>query len=396
MTVHRNIAKSTNALVEGSTSTGDGLNIPVRTCQCCGKPFYRRKYESWTLYENRKYCGNTCRHAMLLAKNETPEARAKASELRRYKDDDYPEKYCEYCGKRLVPRHTDAKRETLSNFKKRKYCNRGCQAKGAAIKNRAKPHVPRKAPQPPEGYRQCISHPEKWCSRDGHFWRNGKAKKVTRTHSVFNKHEYRMIIYEKNRIRHRTAAAQLVAEAWIPGFTPDKYILYKDDDPCNYHASNLMVVDKKAYFAGKIQTMLEHNPYPTYDDQVKIIARTKKELLIVEHYFKTADFTPLHKYVNDEFYASLCEYCIKTLNLGFDVTHAQVPNVIAHVYDILLQGHAVTDLTRYCAARLDKYRRTGSYGYLMYIPRKIELLITENLDLDALWQKYKVSKTTKK
>lgn len=387
----RNITTTNSAHVGVTAPTRDGLKIPVRTCQCCGEPFYRRLHESWTLYERRKYCGNTCRHAMLLANNNTPEARAKASEARRYKEEDYPERYCEFCGKRLVPRHTDAKREILSNFMKRRYCDMACGTKGAAMKNRGKTHMPKSQPKPPEGYRQCKTHPEIWCSRDGKFWRNGKEKTVTKKSSLFNRHEYRVVIYEKNRTRNVVTAAQLVAEAWIAGYNPDKYIVYKDGDPTNYHASNIQVVDKKSYFAVRYNDMTEHNPYPTYTDQLKIIARTKKELLIVEDYFHSADFSALHKYVKDELYFSLCEYCTKSLKLGLEETQTQVPNVIAHVYDVLLQGHAITDLTRYCEARLHKYSRLGHYGFLMHIPKKIEMIITENVSLEELWNKFKVT-----
>lgn len=96
------------------------------------------------------------------------------------------------------------------------------------------------------------------------------------------------------------------------------------------------MVTKKDYNKAQIAVMLDSRTYPDYEEQMKIIATAKKELSIVEDYFNTGCFDLLHKYVIDEFYTSLCDYCVRNLKMGVLNTESEVPNVIAHTYDLLI------------------------------------------------------------
>jgi len=49
-----------------------------------------------------------------------------------------PEKYCEYCGKKLERKRYNGKIEDMGAFKKRKYCNQECMRKAFVMKGESK------------------------------------------------------------------------------------------------------------------------------------------------------------------------------------------------------------------------------------------------------------------
>ena len=71
-----------------------------------------------------------------------------------------------------------------------------------------------------------------------------------------------------------------------------------------------------------------------------------------------------------------------------------VPDVIARMYEVILQGHAVAYMERYCKKLLQNKKRKGWYGMEGKIPKKIELII-DNLNLESLCKKYKITKSRK-
>lgn len=70
-------------------------------------------------------------------------------------------------------------------------------------------------------------------------------------------------------------------------------------------------------------------------------------------------------------------------------------DAIAHWYEVLLQGHAVGHGERYCKHILVNFKHKGWYGHSGDVPKnKIELIIN-NLNLDCLWERFKVTKLKK-
>ncbi len=144
------------------TAAGVSLRSASRTCAFCGKPITPRPGEAKSRYEQRRTCSAKCTRELRKKNRMTPEVvddllklhaaepelnhgqlakrldRSRAwvsSALRRYdpqaaaeprrfgpKPKPVPDKYCRWCGKKLVRRED----ESNSNFRRRAYCDQHC------------------------------------------------------------------------------------------------------------------------------------------------------------------------------------------------------------------------------------------------------------------------------
>lgn len=227
-------------------------------------------------------------------------------------------------------------------------------------------------------------------SIDGRFRLNGKPRKtISPPKSYGNKRttvQFRIV--RKNKTLY-WQAAKLVAMAWKHGYSEDDYIIYKDGNCQNIHADNLQIVSKKDYYK-----YMQRNSGHKADDVEK---RKKKLMLVAEEatltckYFETLDMSGINKHVTDYLYPCLITYCNETLHLGAGTTRSIVPECLARMYECIMNGMCLYNYERYCKKMLLNYKKHGNFGLTGSVPKPIQLNI-QHLNLDCLWEKYKVGK----
>lgn len=174
------------------------------------------------------------------------------------------------------------------------------------------------------------------------------------------------------------------------GYEDSDYIEYIDGNIHNIRSDNLRLVSKKEYDANKCKAASQGHKTNTYVYQVKRLENVIEEATAVLHYFKTEDLSLIHKHVETYLYDCLMDYSLNTLHLGTLVAQEQVCNALAHFYDVIINGHAVSHPEHYCKELLYRYKKNGSFGHMGDVPKKIKLIIHQ-LNTDCLWEKFKVT-----
>ena len=238
-------------------------------------------------------------------------------------------------------------------------------------------------------YRPVKSVPELQCSRDGQFIYHGRKKAVTGGFTPDGKpRSLRINICIGNK-HHSYQASKLMAEAWLWQYTEGDCIVYKDGDCHNIHADNLELADAEDY-----NNYLRRNSGYEADG---IEERKRKLQLVIDeagmtlHYFKTKDCEPINKHVKEYLYPTLMEYCVSTLHLGEKTAREQSAEAIARMYEVIINGMCLYNYERYLKKLLLNYKKTGSFGYTGAIPKPIKIIV-EHLNLDCLWERYRVTK----
>lgn len=230
------------------------------------------------------------------------------------------------------------------------------------------------------------------CTENGEFRYKDRPKKPVYCFTVNKKKATVRILISINKKMHYWQAAKLIAKTWNPRYSEDTYIIYKDGDCHNIALSNLKLVDRKRYF----EYMRRNSGF--YGDNLE--QRKKKLQLVIDeaqmtlHYFKTKDLSPVHKHVTEYLYPTLIHYCIQTLHMGRLPSATIVPDCLARMYEVIINGMCLYNYERYCKKLLLNYKKTGTFGLTGKVPKAIEIEV-EQLNLDCLCERYNVTHSKK-
>lgn len=302
-----------------------------------------------------------------------------------------PKKFCACCGKPLHRKFYEAngRWEDWSAFLKRRYCNNSCAAKGVRLEQAKVNEEEFK-----KNFRPCKELDGLFVDRDGNIVYQGKKKKVLKPTKVSgDKVTAQVRLLVDGRMQY-FSVAKLVAHAFKLNYDEDCKISFKDGDIHNVSADNLMIVRRKDYYNAKMKIVSQYRKIGTYQYQVDRLQNVIVEADAVLHYFKTGKMDKVNDHVTKYLYTTLLDWSVKSLHLSVRTASQLVPEVIARMYEVILQGHAISYMERYCKKLLQNKKRKGWWGYEGKIPEKIELIIN-NLNLDSLCKKYKVTKTRK-
>lgn len=239
-------------------------------------------------------------------------------------------------------------------------------------------------------YKPVKSVPGLECSRDGHFRYKGKPKKPIVCHTVTGRRAtVRLHIMMQGKL-HYWQAARLVAETWLRGYEEGDYITYRDENCHNICADNLILEDKKGYW----RYMQRHSSMKpdTLEERKRKLQLVADESLMTLHYFETLKMDEINHHVQDYLYPCLMKYAMKTLQMGECKAMECVPEVIGSMYEKIMNGMCLYNYERFCKKMLTDIKRKGRYGeywHKLVKPIKIEV---ESLNLDCLWERYKVTK----
>lgn len=226
------------------------------------------------------------------------------------------------------------------------------------------------------------------CSREGVFKYKGHPKKVIFPYTVAGRKATARVMIMIEGKSHYWQAAKLVAKTWIIGYDESDFITYKDGDIHNIAADNLILTDEKCFYdyirrnSGHIADNLEE--------------RKRKLQLVIEeasmtlNYFRTLNMTQINNHVKDYLYHCLMAYAIRTLNMGERTALEQVPEALAIMYECIMNGMCLYNYERYCKKLLHNYKKNGTFGFTGKVPKPIRINV-EQLNLDCLWERYKVS-----
>ena len=243
-------------------------------------------------------------------------------------------------------------------------------------------------------YRQVKSVPGLEVSEDAHFRYNGKPKKVIYCHTVTGRKATARIMIMWDAKMHYWQAAKLVAEAWKVGYKPTDCIIYKDEDIHNITADNLILTNSKGY--DKYMRRNSVMKADTLEERKRKLQLVIDEAGMTLNYFKTLEMQPINKHVKDYLYPCLMKFALNTLHFGERKSMEAVPEVIGTMYEKIMNGMCLYNYERFCKKMLHDLKKNGKYGeywHKLCKPIKIEV---EQLNLDCLWERYKVTSIKKK
>lgn len=247
---------------------------------------------------------------------------------------------------------------------------------------------------PDDIFRRVPAVPGLEVTRDGKFRLNGRPRKA-----IFGKKRYGNGLatvrfhWMQNGVSHYIQASKCVAMAWKSEYRDGDCIIYRDGDCHNIHADNLEVVGKKRY-----SEYLRRNSMHRADgveERKRKLGNVIKEAGLTLHYFETLDIEPINRHVTEYLYPCLMEYCRSALFLGESTSLSVVPDCLARMYECIMNGMCLYNYERYCKRLLLNYKKKGDFGFTGSVPKPIQIIV-QHLNLDCLWEKYKVTDTKKK
>ncbi len=231
------------------------------------------------------------------------------------------------------------------------------------------------------------------CTSEGSFRLNGKSKKVIFPHVVDGRKATARIVIMKNGKSHYYQASKLVALTWKIGYKDGDYLSYKDGDCHNISADNLIINDKDGYYS-----YMRRNSIHSAAD---VEERKRKLKIVIDeatmtlNYFESLDMSEINKHVNEYLYKCLMDYSIRTLHMGERQSLEQVPEALARMYECIMNGMCLYNYERYCKKLLLNFKKKGSFGLTGKVPKPIKIEV-QQLNLDSLWERYKVTKLKQK
>ena len=233
------------------------------------------------------------------------------------------------------------------------------------------------------------------CTYNGLFKYNGKPKKVIYCHTVNGRKATARITIMINKKNHYWQAAKLIAKTWLIGYNDSDYITYKDGNCHNINALNLVLNNKKGYY----EYMRRNSVFSRADslqERKRKLQLVANESLMTLRYFETLKMDEINNHVKDYLYPTLMDFALNTIHLGEKTSMEAVPEVIGTMYEKIMDGMCLYNYERFCKKMLHTLKKTGKYGeywHKLCKPIKIEV---EQLNLDCLWERYKVTSSKRK
>lgn len=239
-------------------------------------------------------------------------------------------------------------------------------------------------------YRKVPSVEYLECTAGGEFRYKDKPKSVLFCHTVTGRRATARLTIMMQGKSHYWQAARLVAEAWKFGYEEGDYITYKDGNCHNITADNLILNDKAGYWE-YMQRNSSMKP-DTLEERKRKLQLVADQALMTKHYFETADMKEINEHVKKYLYPCLMRYALNTLHMGEKKALETVPEAIGDMYEKIMNGMCLYNYERFCKKILLDIKKKGKYGeywHKLVKPIKIEV---EQLNLDCLWDRYKVTK----
>lgn len=230
------------------------------------------------------------------------------------------------------------------------------------------------------------------CSREGRFRYKGRPKAVRCDSQVNGKPASVRVVLTIGGRQKSYQASRLMAQTWLSGYTDESYITYRDGDCHNICADNIVLGDHDDY-TGYLQRNSGFEA-DTLEERKRKLQLVIDQAGMTLHYLKTLDLEPVHRHVTQYLYPCLVQWSIKTLQFGERKSKELAADAIARMYECLMAGMALYNYERYCKKLMHNYKRTGTFGFTGQVPRQIEIIV-EQLKLDCLWERYKVTKLRK-
>lgn len=229
------------------------------------------------------------------------------------------------------------------------------------------------------------------CTADGRFKYRGRAKKAIYCTKNFGngKATARLCFMVGGKMLY-IQAAKAIAMAWKYRYDEKTdCIIYKDGDIHNITADNLEVVTSQEYTQYRMRNSIHRA-----DD----VERRKRKLQLVideagmtKHYLETLDMEPINKHVKEYLYMQLMTYTKETLHIGERTALYIVPECLSRMYECIMNGMCLYNYERYCKKLLYNYKKKGNFGLTGSVPKPIKIEV-QQLNLDCLWEKFKVTK----
>lgn len=226
-------------------------------------------------------------------------------------------------------------------------------------------------------------------TRNGQFLWRGRPKKVTRPYTVAGRIATAKLTALVNGKRLYWQAAKLVAKAWIPGFDDSCYITYRDGNIHNIAVDNLRITSSQSEWVAYMQRKSGYKA-DSLEERKRKLQLVADEALMTKRYFETQDMTEINKHVSDYLFPCLMRYSIHTLHMGEGPSLDAVPDAIATMYECIINGMCLYNYERYCKKLLHNLKTKGHFGYTGRIPKPIKIEV-EQLNLNSLWERYKVT-----
>lgn len=231
------------------------------------------------------------------------------------------------------------------------------------------------------------------CSREGRFRYKGRSKALRTGSQVNGKPASVRVVLTIDGRQQSYQASRLVAQTWLSGYTDDCYITYRDGDCHNICAGNLTLADRDDF-----NDYIQRNSgfeADTLDERKRKLQLVIDQAGMTLHYLKTLDLEPVHQHVKEYLYPTLMQWSIKTLQFGEYKSQELAADAIARMYECLMAGMALYNYERYCKKLMHNYKKTGTFGFTGQVPRQIEIIV-EQLNLNRLWERYKVTHQKRK
>lgn len=241
-------------------------------------------------------------------------------------------------------------------------------------------------------YRRCPLVEGLEVSMDAEFRLNGSPRKAIYSNKNYGNYKATVrFMYSSCGRTHYISAAKCVASAW-KNYKEGDYIIYRDGDCHNLHADNLQIVDRKKYYS----YTLRNSGFSGADLETrkKKLSNVIKEAGLTLHYLETLDFEPINRHVTEYLYKCLMDYAQNTLYLGEGTAMSVVPDCLARMYECIMNGMCLYNYERYCKKLLLNYKKKGEFGLTGSVPKPINIIV-QHLNLDCLWEKYRVTKLKK-
>jgi hypothetical protein len=228
------------------------------------------------------------------------------------------------------------------------------------------------------------------CTADGEFRYQGKPKSVLYCYVVTGKRATARITIMMQGKSHYWQAAKLVAQTWKADYKDGCSIIYKDGNCHNIKADNLIITDAKGY-----DIYMRRNSVMKADslnERKRKLQLVSDQALMTKHYFETLNMSEINNHVKTYLYECLMHYALNTLHMGEKKALETVPEVIGDMYEKIMNGMCLYNYERFCKKVLLDIKKKGKYGeywHKLVKPIKIEV---EQLNLDCLWERYKVTK----